>query len=54
MLQNIGLPVLEGLNVDSDVVVEVPLMFTVVLGSNICDCLVDYCVTWGAKIPSSV
>ena len=48
-LINIDLPVSEILNVDADVVLEVPLFFNVKLESFLRDRPVDFCVTWGGK-----
>ena len=50
-LQKLDIPVGQGLNVDSDVVTEGPLIFNVKLGSDLCDYLVDCCVSWGIKDP---
>ena len=42
-------PFREGINVYTDVVVEGPLILNVKLVSDLCDILVDCCVTWGGK-----
>ena len=45
----IDLTVGEGLNVDASVVVEVPLIFNVKLGSYLYNRLFDCCGYWGGK-----
>ena len=39
----------EGLNVDIDVVIQVPLILNIKLGSLLCDCLTNYCISWEGK-----
>ena len=49
MLQNIDLTVREGLNVESNIFIKVPLILNVKLDSYICNRLVDYCAAWVGK-----
>ena len=48
-LQKLDITIGEGLNVESDVVVEGPLIFNVKLKSSLCDNLVNLCVAWRGK-----
>ena len=48
-LRKLDLYMGEVLNVDSDIIVEGPLIFNVKIGSYLCDFLVDWCITWGGK-----
>ena len=48
-LQKCDLHIGDGINVEYDVVVKGNLVFNVKLGSDLCNCLVDFCVAWGVK-----